>query len=137
MRTIVWESRWPINTYRARDAGKLSKAALERSIRAETMTLEEHRGDLREREQRRVAYQTSAAEFDACITLAASGAAPIGLSSTGDPTFAAPASMLGVPAIALPVLQDDGMPLGLQLIGFADRDAALFSIAGGVLAVLK
>jgi len=37
---------------------------------------------------------------------------------------------LGVPAITLPVLQDGG-PLGLQLLGFADRDA--FSM----LAVLK
>ena len=45
--------------------------------------------------------------------------------------------MLGVPAISLPVLQDDGLPLGLQLFGFADRDAELYSIAGGVLAEMK
>jgi hypothetical protein len=36
-----------------------------------------------------------------------------------------------------PVLQDDGLPLGLQLLGFADADAALFSTAGGVLALLQ
>jgi Asp-tRNA(Asn)/Glu-tRNA(Gln) amidotransferase A subunit family amidase len=78
-----------------------------------------------------------AAEFDACITLTAPGAAPVGLGSTGDPIFVVPGSMLGVPAITLPVLQDGGLPLGLQLLGFTDRDAALFSIAGGVLAVLK
>ena len=47
-----------------------------------------------------------------------------------------PGSMLGVPAISLPVLRDEGLPLGLQLLGFADADAALFSTAGGVLAVL-
>jgi Asp-tRNA(Asn)/Glu-tRNA(Gln) amidotransferase A subunit family amidase len=51
--------------------------------------------------------------------------------------FVVPASMLGIPAISLPVLADGGLPLGLQLIGFADRDAALFSVAGGVLAVLR
>src|SRR5262249_31951799 len=34
----VWESRWPINTYRARDAGKLSKAMLDRGVQAEAMT---------------------------------------------------------------------------------------------------
>jgi len=45
--------------------------------------------------------------------------------------------MLGIPAISLPVLTDGGMPLGLQLIGFADRDAALFSVAGGVLTLLR
>ena len=137
LRIIIWESRWPINTYRARDASKLSKATLERCTQAEAMTLDDYRRDLRERDQRRAAYQALAAEFDACITLAAPGAAPVGLGSTGDPTFAAPASMLGVPAISLPVLQDDGLPLGLQLFGFADRDALLYSTAGGVLAEMK
>jgi Asp-tRNA(Asn)/Glu-tRNA(Gln) amidotransferase A subunit family amidase len=44
--------------------------------------------------------------------------------------------MLGVPAISLPVLEDEGLPLGLQLIGFADADAALFSTAGAIMAVL-
>ena len=137
LRIIIWESRWPINTYRARDASKLSKATLERCTQAEAMTLDDYRRDLRERDQRRAAYQALAAEFDACITLAAPGAAPVGLGATGDPTFAAPATMLGVPAISLPVLQDDGLPLGLQLFGFADRDAELYSIAGGVLAEMK
>ena len=137
LRMIIWESRWPINTYRARDASKLSKATLERCTRAEAMTLDDYRRDLKERDERRAAYQAIAAEFDACITLAASGAAPVGLGWTGDPTFAAPASMLGVPAITLPVLHDEGLPLGLQLLGCADRDASLFSAAGGVLAALK
>ncbi len=45
--------------------------------------------------------------------------------------------MLGTPAISLPVLADSGLPLGLQLMGFADRDAALFSCAGGVLELLR
>ena len=137
MRIIIWESRWPINTYRARDASKLSKATLERCTQAEAMTIDDYRRDLRERDERRAAYQALAAEFDACITLAAPGAAPVGLGSTGDPTFAAPASMLGVPAITLPVLQDDGLPLGLQLLGCADRDAELYSTAGGVLAMVE
>ena len=39
------------------------------------MTLDDYRSDLRERDQRRAAYQALAAEFDACITLAAPGAA--------------------------------------------------------------
>jgi Asp-tRNA(Asn)/Glu-tRNA(Gln) amidotransferase A subunit family amidase len=39
-RTInAWEGRWPLNTYRDRDAGKLSRSALERLAMAEAMTL--------------------------------------------------------------------------------------------------
>jgi Asp-tRNA(Asn)/Glu-tRNA(Gln) amidotransferase A subunit family amidase len=35
------------------------------------------------------------------------------------------------------VLFDGGLPLGLQLMGFADQDAALFSCAAGVVALLR
>src|SRR6266853_1493103 len=137
MEINAWESRWPINTYRARDAGKLSKAMLDRGRQAEAMTLEDYRRHIADRDRRRVVYHTLAKEFDACITLSAPGAAPIGLGSTGDPIFAVPGSMLGVPALSLPVLDDGGLPLGLQLLGFAHRDASLFATAGSVLATMK
>jgi Asp-tRNA(Asn)/Glu-tRNA(Gln) amidotransferase A subunit family amidase len=133
---IAWESRWPLNTYRARDMSKLSQPMHDLSVRAEALTLDDYRRDIEERDRRRAVYQALAADFDACLALSAPGAAPVGLGWTGDPAFVVPGSMLGVPAISLPVLQDGGLPLGLQLLGFADADAALFSAAGGVLAVL-
>ena len=128
----AWESRWPINTYRARDAGKLSRSMLDRGVQAEAITLDDYRRYIADRDRRRVAYHELATEFDACITLSAPGAAPVGLGSTGNPIFVVPGSMLGVPTLSLPVLNDDGLPLGLQLLGFAHRDAALFATAAGV-----
>jgi Asp-tRNA(Asn)/Glu-tRNA(Gln) amidotransferase A subunit family amidase len=136
MRINCWESRWPINTYRARDAGKLSKSMLDRGAEAEAMTLDDYRRDLADRDRRRAAYHALAAACDGCVTLAAPGAAPLGLASTGDPAFVVPGSMLGVPALSLPVLDDGGLPLGLQLLGYADCDAALFASAAAVLAAL-
>jgi Asp-tRNA(Asn)/Glu-tRNA(Gln) amidotransferase A subunit family amidase len=133
---IAWESRWPLNTYRARDASKLSEPMHDLAARAEAMTLDDYRRDIQERDRRRAVYHALAEDFDACLTLSAPGAAPVGHTWTGDPAFVIPGSMLGVPAISLPVLHDGGLPLGLQLLGFADADAALFSAAGGVLAVL-
>jgi Asp-tRNA(Asn)/Glu-tRNA(Gln) amidotransferase A subunit family amidase len=133
---IAWESRWPLNTYRARDASMLSQAMHDLAARADAMTLDDYRRGITERQKRRAAYHALAAEFDACVTLSAPGAAPVGLASTGDAAFVIPGSMLGVPAISLPALRNEGLPLGLQLLGFADADAALFSTAGGVLAVL-
>jgi Asp-tRNA(Asn)/Glu-tRNA(Gln) amidotransferase A subunit family amidase len=132
---IAWESRWPLNTYRARDASKLSQAMHDLAARGEAMTLDDYRRDIAERDRRRAVYQALAGEFDGCLTLSAPGAAPIGLASTGDASFVIPGSMLGVPALSLPVLEDEGLPLGLQLVGFADADAALFATAGGVLAL--
>jgi Asp-tRNA(Asn)/Glu-tRNA(Gln) amidotransferase A subunit family amidase len=133
----AWESRWPINTYRARDAGKLSKSMLDRGIQAEAMTLDDYRRHITDRDRRRAAYHELATEFDACITLSAPGAAPVGLGSTGNPIFVVPGSMLGVPTLSLPVLSDDGLPLGLQLLGFAHRDAPLFAAAGSVQQIMN
>ena len=59
-------------------------------------------------------------------------AAPVGLGSTGNPEFHVPASMLGISALALPLLLVDGLPLGLQLAGFASQDARLFAIAAAI-----
>jgi Asp-tRNA(Asn)/Glu-tRNA(Gln) amidotransferase A subunit family amidase len=41
-------------------------------------------------------------------------------------------SYLGIPAISLPVLQDEGLPLGLQVTGFANGDAAAFAAAAWI-----
>ena len=56
-------------------------------------------------------------------------------SSTGDPVFAVPSSVLGTPSISLPVLEADGLPLGLQVMGYANEDAATMSAARAVLAL--
>ena len=66
------------------------------------------------------------------MTLSAPGPAPVGLASTGDASFAVPCSLLGVPAISLPLFWIDGLPLGFQVAGFEHRDAALFAAAGWI-----
>ena len=136
MKINAWEGHWPLNTYaRDMDAGALSPSALDRLATAQTMTQDEYRGLLAERERVRLAYAALAEHGDVCLTLGASGAAPTGLASTGDPTFLVPSSLLGTPAVSLPVLQTEGLPLGLQLIGFVDQDAAMFSVARGILSL--
>ena len=57
--------------------------------------------------------------------------------STGDPVFAVPFSLLGVPAISLPVLQDKKLPLGLQVTGFVRGDAATFAVAAWLVGGLR
>lgn len=69
-------------------------------------------------------------EFDAVITPAAPGEAPIGLDSTGSPVFCTIWTWLGLPAISLPLLQGDhGMPIGVQLVGRHGDDARLLRTA--------
>jgi Asp-tRNA(Asn)/Glu-tRNA(Gln) amidotransferase A subunit family amidase len=70
------------------------------------------------------------------VTLAAPSAAPLGLQSTGNPIFVVPFSLLGVPALSLPLLQEQNLPLGLQVTGFADGDAATFALAAALMQLL-
>lgn len=67
--------------------------------------------------------------FDAILTPATLGPAPEGISSTGSPVFCALWTYLLVPAITLPLLEADGLPMGVQLIGRARDDGRLLRTA--------
>jgi Asp-tRNA(Asn)/Glu-tRNA(Gln) amidotransferase A subunit family amidase len=131
-RANAWESRWPLNTYRAKNAAGLSRSMLERLDMAERMHIEDYRRTIAERARIRSIYAKLADVADGAVTLPAIGAAPRGLESTGNPIFAIPGSMLGVPAVSLPLLEDEALPLGLQLMGFEQQDAALMGVAAWV-----
>jgi Asp-tRNA(Asn)/Glu-tRNA(Gln) amidotransferase A subunit family amidase len=125
----AWDMRWPLNSYRNRDPGKMSEELLAQLAIAETMTLEDYRARLLERAQMRAVYAKLADECDAVLTLAATGPAPQGLGSTGNGVFGVPGSLLGVPAVSLPLLETEQLPLGLQVMDFAERDGSLFATA--------
>ena len=101
------------------------------------MSQEQFRDLLAERERVRAVYAGLKGRFDACVTLSAPGAAPKGLGWTGDPLFTVYTSLIGMPVVSLPVLQDDGLPLGLQVSGFWDEDADLFAVSGGILSLFE
>jgi len=68
--------------------------------------------------------------YDAFLTPSATGTAPKGLSSTGDPVFCTLWTLCGLPALNVPLMQGaDGLPLGVQLIGQRNRDGRLLRTA--------
>jgi Asp-tRNA(Asn)/Glu-tRNA(Gln) amidotransferase A subunit family amidase len=133
----AFEGRWPLNTYAARDASKLSPSALDRLKTGTTMSQRDYAELLNRRDASRAAYNKVASRYDAFVTLGACGAAPKGLGATGNTIMNVAASLLGCPAITLPLLEDDGLPLGLQLMGRVDYDAALFDAAVWVLTAFQ
>ncbi len=69
-------------------------------------------------------------QCDVLLTPCTTGAAPRGLGSTGDPVMQAPWSILGLPAISLPIgLNKDGLPLAIQLTGPAKAEDKLLAAA--------
>jgi Asp-tRNA(Asn)/Glu-tRNA(Gln) amidotransferase A subunit family amidase len=133
----AWEGRWPLNTYSDLDVEKLSGPARERLKTAEAMTQREYGDLIARRAEVRTIFAKAASRYDIFVTLGACGAAPVGLGSTGNTIMNVTASLLGCPALTVPVLEDEGLPLGLQMLAGMERDAALFSAAawalGGVL----
>jgi Asp-tRNA(Asn)/Glu-tRNA(Gln) amidotransferase A subunit family amidase len=69
-------------------------------------------------------------QYDAILTPAAPGEAPVGLGSTGSPVFCTTWTLCGVPAVTLPLLSGaSGMPIGVQLVGPKGGDGPLLRTA--------
>lgn len=64
-------------------------------------------------------------DYGTLLTPAAPGPAPKDHNTTGDPVFCAFWTYLGVPSVTLPLLEVDGMPLGVQLVGRRGDDGRL------------
>jgi Asp-tRNA(Asn)/Glu-tRNA(Gln) amidotransferase A subunit family amidase len=76
-------------------------------------------------------------EFDAILTPAAPGEAP-NPDTTGNPVFNAIWTYLGTPAITLPLMRsDDGLPIGVQLVGRRNDDARLLRTARTLVKTLQ
>ena len=73
--------------------------------------------------------------YEAILTPAATGVAPVGLSATGSPVFNFLWTYLGMPAISVPLLESDNLPLGVQLVGARGADAKLLAAAEALLAL--
>ena len=68
-------------------------------------------------------------DYGTILTPAALGPAPKGLGSTGNPVFCGFWTYLGVPAVTLPLMEVDGLPMGVQLIGARRDDGRLLRTA--------
>ena len=76
------------------------------------------------------ALDNTLAGFDAVLTPATPGEAPVGLQSTGSPVFCRIWTLCGVPALSMPLLRGgDGLPLGVQLVAPRGDDARLLRTA--------
>ena len=132
-RIAAWEGLWPFAELATRAADGMSEGLRNRMVQARAMTPDEYRMLLRRRDDMREALLALAGDINGCITLAAPGVAPVGIASTGNAIFNLPATALRTPALSLPMLRVDGLPVGVQVIGFPGRDRDLSGLAMFVL----
>jgi Asp-tRNA(Asn)/Glu-tRNA(Gln) amidotransferase A subunit family amidase len=69
------------------------------------------------------------ADHDVILTPSAPGAAPQGFGFTGDPMFNRLWTLMGSPCVNVPGLHDNGLPLGVQIVGRFGRDRATLEAA--------
>ena len=77
----------------------------------------------------RRAFEHTLRPYDAALTPAAPGGAPEGLGFTGSRSQTMLWTMLGVPAVNVPILSVGGLPLGLQVVGRFGADATTLRAA--------
>jgi len=113
---------------RGRD--RLSASLQGQIERGRKVTAVDYRRALERREEICASLDTLLGRFDAILTPAALGTAPLGLEATGDPVMCTLWTFTGQPAISLPLLHGaNGLPIGVQLVGRRDDDARLLRLA--------
>jgi Asp-tRNA(Asn)/Glu-tRNA(Gln) amidotransferase A subunit family amidase len=123
-----FEMRWPMLQYLALYPDKLPPRLKRGIAEGDGLTQSEYRAALVRREYVRDLHAELARRADACVTLAAPGPAPIGMDQ-GSAIFNEASSVLGAPALSLPLLAVEGVPVGMQLLGPWHGDERLVAVA--------
>ena len=134
-----WENHWLFRNLVDQDPDSVSprtRAVLEE---AEARTPADYERALERRAGAQQAYARTMAGADGVLMLSCPGPAhvwsgdrpgePLAPRPTGDPVFNAPASYLFAPAVSMPVLSVDGLPVGVQVMGLPGDDAKCTGIA--------
>lgn len=135
----AWENHFSYR-YIAQDNPEGISQRMHNTIaRAEAMSVADYQDCLRQRENARMRFAHSQGVGDAILMLASPGAAPAWSGDkqgepmlprpTGDAVFNCPSSMLGAPAVTVPVMSLGGLPAGVQVVGSPQRDAQVSAIA--------
>ena len=128
MDILTWEGRYPLALYAERHPELLGQAVAARVEASRKMTPADYGRAQSWCRALRGRYDSLRGKADGFITLNATGAAPEGM-AVGNPIYGDVSSVLGTPAFNLPLMAIDGMPLGLQLMGFYRTDFELAAVA--------
>jgi Asp-tRNA(Asn)/Glu-tRNA(Gln) amidotransferase A subunit family amidase len=127
MAILTWEGRYPLQQFAERHPDKIGKAVAERMAAAERMTPADYHKALDRQAKMRAMYEALAAGADALVTLNAPGPAPLGM-PVGNPIYGDLSSILWPPALNLPLLAVDAMPVGVQLLAGHYKDHELTAV---------
>ena len=129
----AYEVEWPFGEYVDRFPDKTSESLHEYARHVQTLTPADYRDRLEKRRLMQARLNGLAGRADGFLSLASSGPAPEGLDYTGSRTFLNYWSWVGFPALSLPLMSVDGLPVGVQLIGYEGADDRLAGHAAWIM----
>ena len=125
---LTYEARWPLEMYADRHWDLLSERVQERVAAGRELTPEDYAAALEWCVAFRARHEAFAGRADGFVTLNQVDPAPVGM-PVGDVVYGEPSSLLGCPALNLPLLAVEGMPLGVQLMGYFREDRRIVANA--------
>lgn len=135
----AWENRWTLRNLIDNRGEGVSERIKARVGSVEALTPDDYRRLLLRRENLRAAWRALAPLADAFLTFSCPGPAPLwpgdipgqplAPQPTGDAVFNTPSSLAGAPAVTMPMLAVNGLPVGVQVMGQDGQDARMTAIA--------
>lgn len=138
-----WENRWAQRALVDLNPDGVSKRAQAILAKAEQMSVDEYQALLAERAAAQMVHARVGPMADGCLMLSSPGPAPLWPGDVpGQPLAERPtglavcnfgSSMLFAPAVTIPMLAVSGLPLGVQVMGLRNADAAATATARWIL----
>jgi Asp-tRNA(Asn)/Glu-tRNA(Gln) amidotransferase A subunit family amidase len=131
LRTIMMrEAANALRELQKRERGRMSVALNAALDEGSAISDAEYASARRRRDEAIASFTQWMSGFEAVISPPAPGAAPRGLAATGDPACCTLWSLVGFPAISIPIARSgNGLPLGMQLASPPGTDDRLLSVA--------
>ena len=122
-----FEFKWPMLQYKERYPDKIPPRLLMGLKEAEGLSQAEYREALNRRVRIRDLHRQLCLRADAFITLSSAGPGPVGMDQ-GSAVFNEGSSVVGMPALSLPLMAVGNVPVGVQILGQFDEDERLTAI---------
>jgi len=130
---LAYEAAAAISFIPDSERPRISAVMREMLAQGERISNGEYSAAIEEGRTARRAADDALASFDAVLAPGATGEAPVGLGSTGNPIFIRVWNFLHVPASNIPLFVGPAkMPIGVQLIGARNRDEHLLGVLAWV-----
>lgn len=129
---LTYEGRWPLMMYAQAAPDQVGERIAGRAKAGAECSPDDYAKALEWADGFRARHLALSAKYDAFVTLNQIAAAPVGI-PVGNVVYGEGSTLLRAPALNLPLLAHEDMPLGIQVMGYYRRDFDLTAVGHWIL----